>query len=396
MIFPTLHVRLAAAIILATFVVTPTAAQFWEKRCVLLTTDSVIVGLVQQQGDQFRIRQNEGNEIRLNRKQVVAIGSTVRDLYQYKLDRLPKLARGGDHSKIARWCLSVNLLAEAGEHYLLLTQSHPADANHSVKQLGIEITDKMLQQDDFRVVLGLPPLDRSKVALNLSNDSPEELVAKSTSQVVPASTASSPNGSGKIPVRAQTRFAEHTQHILINRCGQSACHGQATQNPFRLTEISGRNAAAQTQQNLDSVLRYVSDDPKSKSTLIEYLTNSHGKMHAPAIGTREVQLANEVANWVQLVQSPVISAEALVQPNLLNPLTPDAPQLRQVPRAPGMYSTDELSEFPEGADIPTAAELDALDAQVRQQQTPAGTATTPASSDPFDPNEFNRQAAYKQ
>ncbi len=369
-------------------------AQYWENGYALLTNDSVMVGRIEQQGEAFRIKVNEGNEVRLPRNQVVAIGNSLSELYQFKKRSLPQFARGGDHAQLARWCLKVNLLTEAGEHYLIQAQSNPPKSNPSVKQLGEEIKDRMLQQNDFRIAMGYPPIQRNvPIVDSLAQNS----------AVVQASTASNPGGA--IPPRAQAKFAEQVQHILVNRCGQAACHGHATTTSFRLLEVGGRDASAQTQANLDSVLRYINNDPQAKSLLIEYMTKSHGSMRSPAIGARESHLVQEVAGWVQFVQNPVVSAEALSQPSVLNPLAPGAPQLRQVPHsgsAPGS-NTLRTSDFPEGLDLPTADELDALDTQVRREaQAPmvqlppnnaSNSSTLGASSDPFDASEFNRQAS---
>lgn len=386
--------RVTAVAMLAAFAVSMLSvhAQVWEQRCVLLTTGSVVTGTVQQQGNLLRIRQNEGNEIRIDSKQVVAIGANIHELYQHKLAKLPRHARGGDHRQLARWCLSVNLLKEAGEHYLLLTQSHPAHSNQSVKQLGVEIKDKMLQQNEFRVALGLPPIDHQNSNNNTLGNSTPPATTQSSANVITASTDLSHPSMPAIPSQLQVRFSEQTQHILINRCGQAACHGSATKTPFRLIEVGGRDAFLQTQQNLNAVSKYISDDPQAKSALIDYLTTSHANMNSPAIGPRESQLVNEVVNWVQLVQNPVVSAEAWAQPNTLNPVNPTAPQLRQVPRAPAAGPTVDVPQFPEGADVPTVAELDALDALIRQQQMPVNATRVPPNSDPFDPGEFNRQA----
>jgi hypothetical protein len=217
---------------------------------------------------------------------------------------------------------------------------------------------------------------------------------KSNANVITASAQSNQSTSDDIPVRIRAWFSEQTQHILINRCGQAACHGHSTKTPFRLFEL-GRDSAGQTHQNLDSVLKYVSQDPRAKSMLLEYLTKVHGNMNAPAIGPREVHLISDVSNWVQFVQSPVVTAEGFVQPSSLNPLAPGAPQLRQVPKAPAAESTNSNAEFPEGAAVPTAADLDALDALIRQQE-PIAPQTIRSNVDPFDPNEFNRQSASKQ
>ncbi len=374
-------------------------AQYWENGYALLSNDSVMVGRIEQQGEAFRIKVNEGNEVRLPRNQVVAIGNSLSELYQFKKRSLPQFARGGDHAQLARWCLKVNLLTEAGEHYLIQAQSNPPKSNPSVKQLGEEIKDRMLQQNDFRIAMGYPPIQRNVPIVDSRAQN---------SAVVQASTASNPGGA--IPPRAQAKFAEQVQHILVNRCGQAACHGHATTTSFRLLEVGGRDASAQTQANLDSVLRYINNDPQAKSLLIEYMTKSHGSMRSPAIGTRESHLVQEVAGWVQFVQNPVVSAEALSQPSILNPLAPGAPQLRQVPHSGSSPNSNNLrtSDFPEGLDLPTADELDALDAQVRREaqtpmvQLPPNNTSNPntsspnalgASADPFDAAEFNRQAS---
>jgi hypothetical protein len=379
--FKSIHKNKAWLFLVAVLSPATVSAQVWESGSVLTVNDQVISGRIVQEVDIFHIRVNEGNEVHLPRKQVKAVGNSLQELYQYKRKQLTTSARGGDHAQLARWCLRVGLLAEAGEHYFLLAQRHPAKDNPSVRQLGVEIKDKMLQQNDFRLALGLKPLDRQ----------PNSTAAtRPTTEVVPASSISTPSDSATLPGKINSQFSNQVQHILINRCGQAACHGHATSTPFRLWELTANDANNRSQANLQSVLKYISQDPKAKSALIEYLTKSHGPMHSPAIGPRESSLVNEVVAWVQLTQSPVVSAEAWTQPTELNPLNATAPTLRQVPRGSG---GDFQAEFPEGADIPTAAELDQLDAEIHRQfevQPAAG------ELDPFDPAEFNRRRTAEQ
>lgn len=360
-------------------------SQFWDHGFVLQTNDRVLEGQIEQQNEFIRIKLNEGSEVRLPHKKVRAIGNSLNELYQFKKKSLPQFARGGDHADLARWCLSVNLLTEAGEHFLILAKEHPPQKFHSVNALGIEIKDRMLQQNDFRASLGMAPIQRTQPTAALTS-------AQAQASVLPA--AASGNTAVAIHPRAHQRFAEQVQHILVNRCGQAACHGQGTKTSFQLLEVGGRDAAQQTQKNMEMVLNYISSDPQAKSALIDYMTRSHGPMRSPAIAARESNLIQEVINWVQFVQQPVVTADAAVQPSILNPLAPSAPQLRQVPRD-GIESIGP-NQFPEGLDLPTAAEIDALDQQLKTQpgsvdrtslqETPSG---NPA--DPFDPAEFNRQ-----
>ncbi len=386
-------------------------AQYWEKGYALLTNDRIMSGRIEQQADLFKIKQNEGNEIRVPKNQVAVIASSMQELYQYKKKSLPPYPRTGDHIKLARWCLASNLLAEAGEHYLLLARVAPPADNPSIKLLGEEIRSKMLQQNDFRVAVGMAPLS-STVGTNAPAQKP-------TSKVVTASSTTAANSSMVSP-RANMKFNETVQHILINRCGQAGCHGHATNTPFKLLEVGGADTASRTQANMDSVLRYISSDPQAKSALIEYMSRSHGPLHTPPISNRDAKLSFEVINWVQMIQSPVVSAEALNQPSVLNPLSPAAPQLRQVPHVPNMPSTStgpkatQNQEFPQDLELPSQAELDSLDAQIgrpsqpqyqplqpqqpqlQSQVKPASTGSNLPSNDLFDPAEFNRQAGTRK
>ena len=133
-------------------------AQSWETGYVLLSNDRVLAGQVEMEADRYLIRKNAGNAVFVPRSQVQAVGHSLAELYQYKLGRMPMQARPGDHYKLARWCLSMQLLAEAGEHYLIVKKASPVEINPAVKRLGIEIKEAMLQQPEFRDYLGLPPL----------------------------------------------------------------------------------------------------------------------------------------------------------------------------------------------------------------------------------------------
>lgn len=398
---------------LIAFASSSTQAQYWEKGFALLTNDRIMSGRIEQQGDLYKIRQNEGNEIRVPKTQVAVIANSLQDLYQYKKKSLPPYPRTGDHIKLARWCIASNLLAEAGEHYLLLARVAPPADNPSIKQLGQEIRSKMLQQNDFRIAVGMAPLGTAAPTTTTATPAP-----KQNATVVTASSNSVANASMVSP-RAHLKFTEKIQHILVNRCGQGACHGPASTTPFRLFEVGGADSSSRTQSNLESVLKYINTDPQAKSALIDYMSRSHGKMHSPAIGNREANLSYEVLNWIQMIQSPVVSAEALNQPSLLNPIAPGAPQLRQVPHTPNSTSgnTPAGLDFPQGFEIPSQEELDSLDAQIGRpgqptsspmmQPTQSAKPSSPIpsspssavnlpSNDPFDPAEFNRQAGARK
>ncbi|MBX3423743.1 MAG: hypothetical protein KF752_19475 [Pirellulaceae bacterium] len=357
--------------------------QQWQSAYVLLSNDRCLQGQIEMLPDRCRIRQNEGNEITVHRNQVQCVGSSLDDIYRYKLSKLSVGVRAGDHFKLARWCLGANLLAEAGEHYLRLIKSHPPEAHPQVRQLGVEIRDMMLRQPELRSHLGLAPLPTTHILQRTAGQSaPTSTESSHLIGVQPASTrpseartiTSSPantNSIHHILPQVQTRFVEQIQHVLLNRCGQASCHGATSNNSLRLLEIRGVQSAQRSSSNLQSVLQHVSQDPAARSALIEYATRPHGWRPTAALTHQDTRLIHDLEAWIQLIQNPVVTAEATqlaqsrpaatstersdLQPqSALNPLPPGAARLRPVPGSPSSDSKVQNAE------------------------------------DPFDPSEFNR------
>jgi hypothetical protein len=289
--------------------------QVWESGVVLLGNDRCLDGRVELVGDRYTIKKTVGNQVSIARDQVQFVGHSMQEVYQFKRKFLTPNSRPGDHYKLAQWCLSVQLLAEAGEHYLKLAQTHPPKSNPSVKRLGVEIKDAMLQQAEFRRYLGMAPIVR------------------------PASAASRSGPSGP----------------------------------------SGPGGA--------------------DGSLADTVVTSSGSTGGP---TRRDQLTR----WIESSEHPVVTAHAVAPTagSSLQPLLPGSQNYRPVPgwtpasdssprpgkRLESKPSPTEIANFPVGADIPTAEELDALDDMITTQ---LGFPPIRLSQDPFDPEEFNRLRA---
>lgn len=369
-------------------------AQTWEQGVALLHNDRCVSGRIELGGDRLVLTKSEGHQFSVPRSQIQYVGSNLDDVYQFKRRALSPSARAGDHFKLAQWCLTNQMLEQAGEHYLILVQTHPPHTHSTVKRLGAQIKDAMLQQPGFRAHLGLAPIGLQTPSV-ASQDSPgssaSELNASPTrtanpptplhhptSSVTTASTSTT-LASDSLATQLHARYADQVQFILFNRCGQANCHGSTAKNPFRLESVAGMNSAENSRSNMESVLKYVSESPSARSMLIEYATQAHGGRRQPAIAERESHLLARIEQWIGFVQNPVVHAEAIgpsrpsgLGPSGLQPVAPDAPQYQVVP---------------------SPEELDELDALISQQVT---FPPQSSSQDLFDPTEFNRQRDEQQ
>jgi hypothetical protein len=290
--------------------------------------------------------------------------------------------------------LSVN--KEAGDHAV-------------VKQLGIELREHLLADEDFRKYLGLTPL--------VSEEAPQIQLVSTAGQadlrpIVPAVTAS---------------FTEHVQPILLNRCSQSGCHGLSATNGLRLLQPLGSARARISEQNCRSVLPFVEVDASNMSQLQRYAVTAHGTQKTPAVTAQEVRLIEVLQSWSTFARNPVMAAVNTAPANSASAVARAVYQGTVAPRVDGGGVVTAGAIRPSGpapapgaAGGPTESEWDALDDEVRrllgeppriprgstpdlQRSAPkrlpampdkAASMTAPAT-DPFDPAEFNRRVEAK-
>ncbi len=385
----------------------------------LKDTDRVIVGRIAQRGDFYEVELAVDSKISIPTGKVAALGKSVEELYHTKRRSISQWSVG-DHYQLTRWCLVNNLLSQATEHYAETAKRAPDHAR--VKQLAVELADRLARDVEFREFMGLPPLASAPPP----SVAPYGANASAAAAVVTASAYDS--SVAKHPEIAR-RFIERVQPILMNRCSQSACHGAHSANKLRLLEPYSKTNARTSTENLASVLGQISHRQNELSPLVHFATQPHGTQKAPAIAVTESQLLAELHNWIEFARNPVVSAVVSDQPWMqqpvrtaeqtrlqpyenavaLVPVQPGTSQLRQVPLSP---NTDgkipvgtqvppqiPLGTFPLGTQPPTTPELDALEKQLKQDlgELPS-TAGSPSSgqssvtTDPFDPAEFNRKS----
>ena len=344
-----------------------------QQAVLLKKTDRILFGTVRMNGNYCEVEIADQSRVSIPREQVDFIGASAEEVYQHKCRSITRW-KTGDHFQLTRWCLQNRLLVHAIDHFAEVEKHSP---NHpAVNQLGAELQQKILSDEQYRAFAGLPVLNAAPaVAAREPKAADSVLTASANAQL-----AEHP--------QIAVYFNDRVQPILMNRCSQAACHGAASTNALRLIEPRGNAYARVSSENMKRVLALIDPDEAGTPKLLSYATKLHGPQRLPGIALSESTLIDELKKWIHFSQNPVVPAVATRSPlpsSKLNPLAPGSTPLRSVPG-----STSQV-EFPVGSTRPAISEIDALDAQLNQIL--AKEKSIPATAqDPFDPAEFNRQA----
>lgn len=406
-----------------------TAQEFGNGVLLLKETDRVLAGKLTVQGEFYEVEIAPESRVSIPVKNVSLVAASMEELYQAKRRSISSW-NAGEHFQLTRWCLLNNLLEHAVEHYAETAQRNPDHPR--VRQLGLELQDRLLRDEKFRQYLGLQaagnsvegrsaqPVSTASASAPADTQYALELSSGTTSPSSVVSAGGPEAQTSQSPEIARL-FSERVQPILVNRCSQAACHGSQSTNALKLTPPFGSSAARQSTANLNSVLQQLRREGGDVARLLLYATQPHGIQPAPAIALSETKLIQELESWIAVVRNPVVQAgfsqPLAAQPAPfrfqpfapaieLSPVAPGSTELRLVPR--GLQSPSPLetaatrpvasemttpaTAFPNGVLPPTLSEIDALDAALKLQlgETAPASATA-GSDDPFDPAEFNRQ-----
>lgn len=411
---------------------------------VLLQNSNVIQGFVRAQGSQVTITFEKRNEIRLDAKQVLYIGSSLESLYDYQCSIITNWGTG-EHWQLAHWCVQEGLIDQAIAHYKELERT--ASGSPRLKQLDhmlkqAILADKEVQkvlsnrggngtttnQPDSSVSVALatnpvsahenaPPQPSTIRQPNSPTGEPERHSADASNKLT-----TNPNSwsSFELPGYVRTNFQMEVMPILVARCGQSGCHGVLGKNEFRILQPLGSESATMLERNLNEVLKFVEKQNVSV-TLLSYATRPHGIQRNPSINpSREDDrmLLEKIERWIRLVntkgtpesmpkqyplQNPRNNTPESMQPSTTSAVVPAGAQ-SSAPKTiddrfskwdPKNESRDKNAKLSKGnrTGNPTvvlnANEIMDLEAAIERMEKKT---STPASSkDPFDPNVFNQQ-----
>lgn len=463
------------------------SAQLWAQSttvvggpgALLMKHGDVISGELAPMGDQISVRIDENNSVFIPVRQIEHSARSIEEIYHYKLKKYGRIGTG-EHYQMALWCLKNKLNDQAIAHYEELKRMVPNDP--IVKRLAIQIKETVLQEPWAKEVIrqqaqqkaaqnnsgvitasgnnaaagGVQTAGGSSTNATTSVNSKKNPANSSSTNSNSTTTASArPQSIPKQGTQPQTftsgentakpmtfepvvsddaakLFRSHLQPILIQKCGQSGCHGAQSTNDLKLLRPAANSTKKTAENNIASLVPFIDSADANKSTLYQLATRPHGTQKTGAIGQIDNDGSDELLGWLKLVifqtQQGSLASNAAAMglgPNGM-PLQGTAngsSQLWQqhLDRLPGgggaggltasgdrpsvndapvvsMQNYDSLIQKPFIPDIArevTPSELDKLDEEIRRAEAAEKGEVipnnSPASADPFDPNAFNNQ-----
>ncbi len=242
--------------------------------CVLLHNGNVLYGHASQLGEWVIVARDDLSEVQLSRKEVACWAESIRDLYQYRVDR-----RGEgtltERLADAQWCLQHDLFdlvaVELIEIYRIAP--HHAEARRIEQRLrslagnnGPELSQ--VEAKETEAIEQEPPwLEQTLAAPNRLHD-----------------------------------FARFVQPLLVNRCGQ--CHDDNSSRNWRLQtpSVGSRLSSRMTGDNFKATLLFLDMSSPLSSELLLKAQTPHGGEPTNVDPRRSVAAAT-IYKWIRSVRA---------------------------------------------------------------------------------------------
>jgi hypothetical protein len=250
----------------------PDGAPASQKAVVLLTDGRIITGTVSEEESGYVITQPVG-AMRFPKNRVEKTFGSIREVYQYKLEQLPE-RDFDERMKLARWCLSQKMTAEAKEQLNAIIQLSPKHSQAKAMLISLDQTEARMarQQRDpeVRQTKGEVPSDRPNILDSAVISGAKRNLGISDLPVIfdlpPAQAA-----------KRADEFARYVHPVLQTYCAK--CHNERHEGSFQLVEIKTRNDRTREtlRANLDATLRLIDPENSSKSELLSSSLRPHGR-----------------------------------------------------------------------------------------------------------------------
>ncbi|MBX3449584.1 MAG: hypothetical protein KF777_08505 [Planctomycetaceae bacterium] len=200
---------------------------------------------------------------------------------------------------------------------------------------------------------------------------------------------------GGLPRDVAAQFSGRIQPLLVNKCGNTGCHGQRDDNGFKLhaVRLEGGAQRLQSEQNLASVLSQIDVSSPLASRLLSVPRKPHGGMNqgcwSGAGGHAQEKMLRDWVTRISAHQRKFV-ATAQKSPSLepvIEVASPPEEFVEEVePSMPVVQAAAEFSALP--IPHPSKRQRDpATDEPVSPPRTPGSERT----QDAFDPDVFNRR-----
>jgi hypothetical protein len=313
-------------------------------RLIVLRNGKVFEGVIHLARDGYEV-ESGGGRIYLAEPYIWFTAESRQDAYRVMRERIPEATADG-HVRIAQWCVENGLHSAAREELKSALRLEP-------------------QHNDARSMLRLLEPSRGTTTGSASARPAEPLPG----DIAPL---------GGLSAEIAREFVTRVQPILVNRCGNAACHGTVSRSAFRLKAVrSGQTAhRAHTAANLESVWKQISlDDPAASPLLVAPSHPGHGGTRKPLfIGAAGEAQLRSLTSWVQEVARSSATNEA----------SEPSPGVRLTSAPAADAYRDGLDGGVDSAALPPSAEADETSAVLER-------IVAEERPDAFDPDEFNRR-----
>ncbi|MBT5017301.1 hypothetical protein N8590_01310 [bacterium] len=250
-----------------------------------------------------------------------------------------------DHLQLAEWCLTNDLVGQARSEVTKALTLEPLRPESRV----------MMSQIDQR-------LNPEKQKIKIPNQA---------AMTIDGFLRAKENRSGGMVRETHQDFIRQVQPLLMNKCGNAYCHGQAAKNAFHLEPIQRGTSGnrLQSQQNMEAVLKFIDKGNPSRSKLL--LTDpSIDAIHRKVfLGSRGALQYKILTDWVVDVAGKPLQETPLST-------SPVTTQIQTI-----QLTGAEMINSPQVQVEPTPEQQAAILTENREQ----------TRRDPFDPDVFNRR-----
>ncbi len=312
---------------------------------VLLRNGNVLRGQVEQERTFVNIRRDASAVVRLPATEVLHWAPTLEALYAYRVQhRKP-------HSLTAwfadaGWCVEQGLLHIAGQELEKLARLAPSD--HRVAALDARLKNAVARE---AIAAQASATTKPQGAL------PGERLPRDT---LPSHRQGDQAAADPMPATAKTPLAELPPHLLgsftarvqpllINRCGQSGCHGGSSSAAWQLDHfgLSSRLPATITRRNLAHLLKWVNETEPATSPLLIRARSPHGGLTTAPLAAGDAKLLSQLQAWAQSVARRSAPPSTVAGKSLPEPLMANAgPAADASAKAPADDRSDRPTRLP--------------------------------------------------
>lgn len=161
------------------------------------------------------------------------------------------------HLRLAEWCLSQDILAEAARELRDALKKDPANETARLMLNRVDTEIRRRTPED-------PEVEQSHDVTILTEQTPqlEDDEVRSLSGLSPESAR---------------EFVASIQPLLLNKCGNARCHGPAADNGFQLTRTrsGASNSRIVSERNLAAVLNDLQPEQNGRARLLNVIRGSH-------------------------------------------------------------------------------------------------------------------------